>query len=228
MTAAGNQGRGELDHRVPALSDLPAKAHVDALTVTLAALRRDAPTITRWGAVLAGRLVAGGRLLAAGNGGSAAEAQHLTAELVGRFAADRRPFAAIALHADTSSLTAIGNDYGYDQVFARQVEAHARPRDVVVLLSTSGRSRNLLYAASAARRSGATTWAMTGARPNPLAELVDEALCLPGSTASVQEAQLVAIHMMCSAFETALSTVDGEGAPGRQGRGDPVTARRVS
>nr|BFE99977.1 SIS domain-containing protein [Streptoalloteichus tenebrarius] len=209
---------------MPTLSDIPAKAHVDALTVTLAALRGDATTITRWGAVLAGRLVAGGRLLAAGNGGSAAEAQHLTAELVGRFSTDRRPFSAIALHADTSSLTAIGNDYGYDQVFARQVEAHARPRDVVVLLSTSGRSRNLLYAAHAARRAGATTWALTGPRPNPLAEVADEALCLPGSTASVQEAQLVAVHMICSAFESALSTMDGQRrATGTGGLTAPVS-----
>lgn len=179
--------------------------HLDALDGTLRALREQAGTLTRWGATLAERLTDGGRLLAAGNGGSAAEAQHLTAELVGRFMADRSPFSAIALHADTSSLTAIGNDYGYDDVFARQVTAHARPRDVLVLLSTSGRSRNLLRAARAGVRAGATVWALTGPAPNPLASHCAEAVCLPGDTANVQEGHLVAVHVLCRAFEAALA-----------------------
>lgn len=184
------------------------RAHLDGLAETLAGLRDQAPRISRWGGVLANRLGAGGRLLAAGNGGSAAEAQHLTAELVGRFRDDRQPFSAIALCAETSSVTAIGNDYGYDQVFARQVTAHARPRDVVLLLSTSGCSRNLLEAARAGTRAGASTWALTGPAPNPLAEAVDDALCLPGSPANVQEAQLVAVHLVCKAFEAALFHAD--------------------
>ena len=129
-------------------------AHVDRLSRALPALRAAAPTLARWGQDLGHRLLAGGRLLAAGNGGSAAEAQHLTAELVGRFDRDRRALSAIALHADTSSLSAIGNDYGFAQVYARQVRAHARPGDVVVLFSTSGRSPNLVEAATAARRWG--------------------------------------------------------------------------
>ncbi|PWW66952.1 D-sedoheptulose-7-phosphate isomerase [Actinokineospora spheciospongiae] len=178
--------------------------HLDRLAVTLDGLRAQSRLVSRWGGVLARRLSAGARLLAAGNGGSAAEAQHLTAELVGRFRDDRRPFSAIALCAETSSVTAIGNDYGYDQVFARQVTAHARPGDVVVLLSTSGRSRNLLEAATAGRLAGALVWAMTGPGPNPLAEAADEVLCLPGATANVQEAQLVAVHAVCAAFEAAL------------------------
>jgi D-sedoheptulose 7-phosphate isomerase len=182
--------------------------HLDGLAETLAGLRGQASRINHWGSVLARRLVAGGRLLAAGNGGSAAEAQHLTAELVGRFRDDRRPFSAIALCAESSSLTAIGNDYGYDQVFARQVTAHARPSDIVVLLSTSGRSPNLLEAAKAARLAGATCWALTGPAPNPLADLVDDALCLPGSSVNVQEAQLVAVHVLCKAFEAAVAVVD--------------------
>ncbi|HEV2778904.1 MAG TPA: SIS domain-containing protein [Actinophytocola sp.] len=182
--------------------------HIDELERALAALRAQAPRLARWGRSLAERLTDGARLLAAGNGGSAAEAQHLTAELVGRFDGDRRPFSAVALHADTSSLTAIGNDYGYEEVFARQVTAHARPRDVVALLSTSGRSENLLRAAQAGREAGATVWALTGALPNPLAELADEIVAVPGTTATVQEAQLVAVHMLCGAFEAALSTED--------------------
>nr|WP_236703799.1 SIS domain-containing protein [Lentzea aerocolonigenes] len=170
----------------------------------MAGVRTQSSRIHRWGASLARLLVDGGRVLAAGNGGSAAEAQHLTAELVGRYRHDRAPFSALALCAETSSVTAIANDYGYDQVFARQVTAHARPGDVVVLLSTSGRSPNLLEAAHAARLAGATTWALTGPVPNPLASLADDTLSLPGDPCHVQEAQLVVVHALCEAFEAAL------------------------
>jgi phosphoheptose isomerase len=182
-----------------------AAAHVDALGEVMVALRLESYRLARWAGVLAERLTRGHRLLVAGNGGSAAEAQHLTAELVGRFRDDRRPFSAIALHSDTSSLTAIGNDYGYDEVFARQVTAHARAGDIVMLLSTSGRSPNLLAAAAAAHEAGATAWAMTGPRPNPLADAVDDAVCLPGRNATVQEGHLVTVHALCVAFETELT-----------------------
>jgi D-sedoheptulose 7-phosphate isomerase len=182
--------------------------HVDELHEALDWLRAQSPLLDRWGRQLATTLRADGRLLAAGNGGSAAEAQHLTAELVGRFDGDRRPFSAIALHADTSAMTAIGNDYGYDEVFARQISGHARPGDIVVLLSTSGRSPNVLRAAEAARRAGATSWAMTGQAPNPLASIVDEALCVPAAPATAQEAHLVAVHVLCGAFEQALALLD--------------------
>jgi phosphoheptose isomerase len=195
------------------LCDPVTSAHLDALADTLAGLRSQAATLNRWAAVLATRLGEGGRLLAAGNGGSAAEAQHLTAELVGRFRADRRPFSALALCSETSSLTAIGNDYGYDEVFARQVTAHGRQGDVLVLLSTSGHSRNLLRAAEAGDECGLTTWAFTGPAPNPLADAVHEAVCLPGAGTNVQEAQLVAVHLLCTAFEAALSTSDEAGRP---------------
>jgi D-sedoheptulose 7-phosphate isomerase len=182
--------------------------HLDDLERALEALREQAPCIVRLGQMLATRLVAGGRLLAAGNGGSAAEAQHLTAELVGRFDRERRPFSAIALHADTSTLTAIANDYDYADVFARQVIAHAQPRDVLVLLTTSGRSANLVRAAHAARNAGVSVWAFTGAVPNPLASLADEVIAIPAPPATVQEIQLVAVHMLCGAFESALSIVE--------------------
>jgi len=182
----------------------PLLSHVDSLRSGLDVLSGQLDLISEWGALLAARLPKGHRLLTAGNGGSAAEAQHLTAELVGRFDGERQPYSAIALTADTASITAIGNDYGYEQVFARQIAAHARPLDVVVLLSTSGRSPNLLHAAEAARATGATCLAMTGPGPNPLARAVDQALCLPGTTANVQEAQLVAVHLLCRAFEVAV------------------------
>ena len=185
--------------------------HVDALAESLDVLRRESATLNRWGRILADRLAGGHRLLAAGNGGSAAEAQHLTAELVGRFRDDRPPFSAIALHAETSSVTAIGNDYGYDEVFARQVSAHARPGDVVMLLSTSGRSANLLTAAAAAKEADATSWALTGSSPNPLASAVEEAICVTGAPVTVQETHLVAVHLLCVAFESALSLPAGDG-----------------
>ena len=162
----------------------------------------------RWGRLLAAPLTAGHRLLVAGNGGSAAEAQHLTAELVGRYLADRPPLSAIALHAETSSLTAIGNDFGPDEAFARQVAAHGRPGDTLLLLSASGRSENVLAAADRARSLGLTVWAMTGPAPNPLAALADEALCVAGAgTSVVQEVHLVAIHTLCEALDAEIAEV---------------------
>ena len=146
-----------------------------------------------------------GRLLAAGNGGSAAQAQHLTAELVGRYRADRPPFSAICLTAETSSLTAIANDYPADELFARQVEAHGRAGDVLVLLSTSGRSPNAVAAARRARECGITVLAMTGPAPNPLAAVADDAVCIDSPwTATVQECHLVALHLVCAAFDAAV------------------------
>lgn len=183
---------------------MTVESHLAGLSDTLTGLRAQASRINRWGVLLARLLTDGGRLLAAGNGGSAAEAQHLTAELVGRYRHDRAAFSALALCSETSSVTAIANDYGYDQVFARQVTAHARPGDVVVLLSTSGKSPNLLEAAHAARLAGANVWALTGPLPNPLASLADDTLALPGDPCHVQEAQLVVVHALCEAFEAAL------------------------
>src|SRR5215212_5251014 len=127
-------------------------------------------------ALLPFRAAGSGRLAVAGNGGSAAEAQHLAAELVGRLRDERTPLSAIALTADSSAVTAISNDYGYDEVFARQVRAHGRPDDVLLAMSTSGRSPNLLTAVRAAADAGLRTWAMTGPAPNPLAEACEEAL----------------------------------------------------
>ncbi len=177
----------------------------------LLALEREQGRLNSWGVSVARRLAGGGRLLAAGNGGSAAQAQHLTAELVGRFQNDRPAFSAIALHSDTSATTAIANDYGFDDVFARQVEAHGRQGDVLLLLSTSGKSPNLLAAARRARRLGLRTLALTGPAPNPLARVADEAVCIDHEKAAiVQEVQLVAIHLICAAFDAAIDAAIGE------------------
>jgi type III pantothenate kinase len=181
-----------------------AATHLDAFERALGGLRESAGQLDRCGRELYEALSAGGRLLAAGNGGSAAQAQHLTAELVGRYQDERPPFSAISLHADTSAVTAIGNDYGYDQVFARQVTAHGRTGDVLVLLSTSGSSPNVLRAAEAAREAGVRTIALTGPHPNALASLADEAITIDSeSPATVQELHLVALHMLCEAFDAA-------------------------
>ena len=183
--------------------------HLAELRAGLRSLERQDRVIEEWGCELAGLLVGGHRLLAAGNGGSAAEAQHLTAELVGRFEApERPPLSAIALHAETSTLTAIGNDFGSDELFARQVRAHGRPGDVLVLLSTSGRSANLLTAATAARSAGVQVWALTGPAPNPLAAAADRAIAVHSAApTAVQEVHLVAVHALCSALERYLPTV---------------------
>ncbi|MDJ1132830.1 D-sedoheptulose-7-phosphate isomerase [Streptomyces iconiensis] len=183
--------------------------HCDELARVLPSFRASSAVGDRWGRRLARILGGGGRLLVAGNGGSAAQAQHLTAELVGRYRDDRPAFSALALHADTSSTTAIANDYGVDAVFARQVSAHGTRGDVLMLLSTSGASANLLSAADAAHRSGLTVWALTGPSPNPLAAGSDEAWCVnAGSTATVQELHLVAVHTICTAFDAALPTLE--------------------
>jgi glycosyltransferase involved in cell wall biosynthesis/phosphoheptose isomerase len=174
-----------------------------------------------WGTRLAARLGAGGaRLLAVGNGGSAAEAQHLTAELVGRFEGDRRALSALCLHGDSSSFTAIANDYGLEEAFARQVRAHGRPGDVLVALSTSGRSENVLAAARAAHECGLTVWGLTGAAPNPLADLCDEVVAIDAERpCTVQELHLVAIHVLCAAVDAAVAAGERGGRGEHGGRG---------
>ncbi|WP_435844854.1 PfkB family carbohydrate kinase [Streptomyces klenkii] len=184
-----------------------ATEYLNQLTTALSEI--DLSRVANWGSRLARLRGEGQRLLVAGNGGSAAEAQHLTAELVGRFRTERSPISALALHAETSSVTAISNDYGYEEVFARQVRAHARPGDIVLLMSGSGRSPNLLRAAEAAREAGAVTWALTGPAPNPLATLVDEAVTVTArSLSTVQECHLVAVHLMCAAVDAAVTPRD--------------------
>ncbi|MCX4385498.1 SIS domain-containing protein [Micromonospora peucetia] len=197
----------------------PLDAHLTNLAAALVPYRRHETLLARWGEALARRLADGGRLLVAGNGGSAAEAQHLTAELVGKLRDDRQPLSAIALHAETSAMTAIGNDYGYDEVFARQVRAHGRDGDILLLLSTSGASANLLTAARAGRGSGLTCWALTGPTPNPLAELCHDVLPVDSPDSQVvQELHLVTSHLLCEYVERALPVASAApGAPVRTG-----------
>ncbi len=149
----------------------------------------------------------GGKLLFAGNGGSAADAQHMAGEFVSRFEFDRPGLAAVALTTDTSILTAIGNDYGYERVFARQVQALGRPGDVLVAYSTSGRSPNILRALEAARTQGLVTVGMTGNRGGPMPALCDHVLAVPSpDTPKIQEGHLVLGHILCGLVERALFT----------------------
>ncbi|MEU8818487.1 SIS domain-containing protein [Actinoplanes sp. NPDC048796] len=186
----------------------PIDAHLTALATSIVPFRAVAGRLARWGGQLAWHLGQGGRLLVAGNGGSAAEAQHLAAELVGRLRDERMPLSAIALTPDSSAVTAIGNDYGFEEVFARQVRAHGRPGDVLIAMSTSGRSPNLIAAVRAAKECGMRTWAMTGEGPNPLADASDEALRCPSPDSQVvQELHLLSVHLMCEYIDATLPAV---------------------
>jgi glycosyltransferase involved in cell wall biosynthesis/phosphoheptose isomerase len=219
--------RGRTRRRPRFVRHTGARDHVAALRAGLDALDPQLDAIDACGVELADVLADGGRVLAIGNGGSAAEAQHLTAELVGRYVDDRRPLSAICLHGDTSSLTAIANDYGFDEAFARQVRAHGRDGDVLVALSTSGRSRNVLAAVEAARRCGMRTLGFTGPGPNPLVELCDDTFCVPaGSTANIQELHLVALHVICAAVDRRLAERDGGTAAARPAAAAASVAKR--
>jgi len=150
-------------------------------------------------------LRSGSKLMFAGNGGSAAEAQHFSAEMVGRFLKERRPLPSIALSTDTSALTAIGNDYGYEHVFSRQVEALGNKGDVLITMSTSGRSPNILSAMKSARDRGVMTIALTGANARDMGEAADIVLKVPSRhTPQIQEGHLVLGHLLCGMVENQL------------------------
>ena len=152
--------------------------------------------------IIGSSLVAGGQLLIAGNGGSAADAQHIAAELTGRFLRERRPLRAIALHANTSALTAIGNDYGFEHVFARELSAHARPGDILLAISTSGNSRNILRAIEVARKRDVTVIGLTGESGGEMRAACDLCLCVPsGTTARIQEMHITIGHTICELLE---------------------------
>jgi len=161
--------------------------------------------IARSAAMIAAALGGGHKLLFCGNGGSAADAQHLAAEFTGRFLKERDPLPAIALHANTSSLTAVANDYGFDQVFAREVRAFGRPGDVLVGLSTSGNSANVLNAAGAAKDLEMKIISLTGRGGGRLADEADIALCVPSSsTPRIQEMHILIGHILCGLAEETL------------------------
>lgn len=168
-------------------------------------------SIARIACALAGGLRRGGKVLLCGNGGSAADAQHVAGELLCRFLRDREPWPALALGADTAALTAIANDFAYEAVFARQIRALARAGDVVVGITTSGASPNVLAALDAGRERGATTIAFTGERGEALGERADHCLVVPArDTARVQELHIAAWHAICEVVESLLATGGAE------------------
>lgn len=158
--------------------------------------------------VIYSSLAAGGQLLIAGNGGSAADAQHIAAELTGRFLLERQPLRALALHSNTSALTAIGNDYGYEHVFARELSAHARPGDVLLAISTSGNSKNVLCAIEAARQLNVNVIGLTGGAGGKMVSACDICLCVPSqSTARIQEMHITIGHAICEILEARLAKI---------------------
>jgi D-sedoheptulose 7-phosphate isomerase len=177
----------------------------DSAGLKQAAAKVLAAPVARAGRRLAEALRAGGKVLACGNGGSAADAQHFAAELVNRFEVERPPLAALALTTDTSTLTSIANDYAYAQVFSKQLRALGRRGDVLLAISTSGNSGNVLHAVGAAHEAGIQVVALTGAGGGKIAAALDSrdvSICVPHKvTARIQEVHLLVLHCLCDAID---------------------------
>lgn len=190
------------------LSPDPSTVFEKAIAEHLAVIRSlpsQLPILERIAAEMTRAVFSGGKVLWFGNGGSAADAQHLAPEFVGRFRRERQGLASIALTTDTSVLTSIGNDYGYEEVFRRQVEALCGPSDVVVGISTSGNSKNVCLALEAAKALGAFTVALTGQGGGAMAGMVDAAICIASNdTARIQEGHILCGHMLCDWVEMAV------------------------
>lgn len=183
--------------------------HCASLTEALNGLQTQAGILAEMALRLARTLQSGQKVLVAGNGGSAAQAQHFAAELVGRFKRERAPYPVMALTTDTAILTALANDYGYEDVFARQVQAFGHPDDLLVVFSTSGESGNLLRAVQAGQELGMFTAAIIGERQCRLERLTDLAIQAPvAETAAIQELHMVIIHLLCDIVEAHLSAAE--------------------
>jgi D-sedoheptulose 7-phosphate isomerase len=181
-------------------------AHRQSLSESIRQLEDDCGQLAAAVELVIGTLRSGHTVLVAGNGGSAAEAQHFAAELVGRFRRERPAYPALALTTDTSILTAIGNDYSFEEVFSRQIEGLGRPGDLFIAFSTSGESANLVRAAEACRGRGIATLAVTGSRPSSLGSAADIALLMPATdTPTVQEMHTLITHVLCDLAEEALT-----------------------
>jgi D-sedoheptulose 7-phosphate isomerase len=186
--------------------DVAAYLATSAAAAASLAARPGAAAIERAARLVGEALAAGGQVLFCGNGGSAADAQHLAGELVGRLAIERPGYRAIALTTDTSVLTAVGNDYGFAEVFARQVEGLGRPGDVLVAITTSGRSENVLRAAAKAKDRGLRLVALLGPSRSPLDELADVALHVDaGSPGVIQQGHITVGHALCGWVEAYLA-----------------------
>ncbi len=181
----------------------------ESIAVKAAFARRAAKEIAKAASMILARLQTGGKLIAFGNGGSAADAQHIAAEFVGRYRIERKPLAAIALTTDSSALTAIGNDFGFEEIFCRQLEAVGKPGDVVLAISTSGSSRNVLRGLECAKKLGMVTIGLSGRTGTKMRDLVDICLCVPSdSTPRIQEAHTMIIHIISGMVEDGFVAVD--------------------
>ena len=188
-----------MDNNSPKLvASLLTDSLQEHLKTVQALLNSTLQDIEKSGQMICDALTAGGKILLCGNGGSAADAQHIAAELVGCYEKQRRSWPAIALTTDTSALTAVSNDLGYEQVFARQVAGLARAGDVLIAISTSGRSKNVVQAVERARELGCRTIALTGASSDPLGSMCDITVAVPSArTSRVQEAHITIGHLWC-------------------------------
>ena len=187
-------------------ADVARTALADGVRVRQELIATELAAIVAAGELIAATLAAGGKVLLCGTGGSAADAQHIAAELVGRFVVERRGLPAIALTTDTSALTAIGNDYGYELVFRRQVEALGRAGDVLIAITTSGTSKNVVAAADAARALGVKVIGLTGARGRAFVDACDAGVVVPsGDTARIQECHMLVGHVLCDWVEAAFA-----------------------
>lgn len=189
-----------------------AAATFESIAAHFTALRDHAGTVAAMADAVTAALKAGRTVFFCGNGGSAADSQHLAAELLGRYRLDRAPLPAVALTVDTSALTAIGNDFGFDDIFARQLRGLARRGDVLVALSTSGNSPNVMRAVEAAQAIGVTVLGFTGGGGGRLAAEADIALTVPASrTDRIQEMHIACGHLICEVVEEALAAPSQDG-----------------
>ncbi|GAB4203174.1 MAG: SIS domain-containing protein [Roseiflexaceae bacterium] len=181
------------------------EAQIEASVAAVRSLAAQRATVEQIAALVRDTVLRGNLLFTCGNGGSATDAQHLAEELIARFRSNRRALPAVALTADSSVLTCIGNDFGYEQVFARQIEALARPGDLLLCFTTSGNSPNILAALRAARERGATTIALLGKDGGAARTLADHPLIVASQdTARIQEAHLLVLHYICEVVEAAV------------------------
>ena len=188
-------------------SNLARKSLEAHIKVIEKLINQEIQNIQRGGEMILETINAGKKILLCGNGGSAADAQHIAAEFVGRYETERKALAAIALTTDTSALTALANDYDFERIFSRQVEALAREGDLLIALSTSGNSPNVNAAVVKAREIGCRTLGLTGAGGKKLASLCDECIMVPATrTARIQEAHITIAHLWCEAVDALLGT----------------------
>jgi D-sedoheptulose 7-phosphate isomerase len=199
------------DTSVPLARDVAGALfdRAEALSAVLSLIAGNSHHVERTAAIIVEALASGHLVMVCGNGGSAAEAQHLAGELVGRFRREREPWPVLALTADSAVLTAVANDYGYGTIFARQVAAFGKPRDVLIGISTSGESTNVVNAASQARDCGMSVIALTGREPTQLGRISDVTIAVPAiETALVQEVHSILVHLISDIVEASLVEQD--------------------